>query len=393
MVMRPQRQPPRDGPAPPQRQSPRDVPAPPQRQPSRDASAPAPDFVVADRIVKHFPVRMGAWRRGSVRSVDGVSFRIRRGEVMGLVGESGCGKSTLARVLLRLLPPDSGTVTVAGRDLSSLHGEDLRRFRTTMQLVFQDPRAALDPRMRIGTSLEAPLAQHGIGTRRERSRRAADMLREVGLDESFVERLPRQCSGGELQRIAIARALLLKPRFLVCDEPTSALDASLRARIVNLLVDLKSRFDLTLLLISHDLRVVRHASDRVAVMYLGRIVEIGTRDAVFDAPLHPYTRALIAASLLEENGLAAGDDIRGEPPSPLHPPRGCHYHSRCAIARPRCANGEPELAGGPGRHHAFDGARTPSGVAMPERAGRPHDHRAACFFPGTQAPGWGNTAA
>ena len=335
---------------------------PEQQRPTCDVAGTPPDFVVADRIVKHFPVRVGAWRRGSVRSVDGVSFTIRRGEVMGLVGESGCGKSTLARILLRLLRPDSGTVTIAGRDLSSLHGEELRRFRTTMQLIFQNPHAALDPRMRIGTSLEAPLAQHGIGTHRERRRHAAVMLGEVGLDESFVERLPRQCSGGELQRIVIARALLLKPRFLVCDEPTSALDASLRAQIVNLLVDLKNRFDLTLLLISHDLRVVRYASDRVAVMYLGRIVEVGERDAVFDHPLHPYTRALIAASLLEENGLAAGDDIRGEPPSPLNPPRGCHFHPRCAIVRPRCANGEPELAGGPG------------------------DHRAACFFPGTQTP-------
>ena len=187
----------------------------PERRPPRDGAGSPRDFVVADRIVKHFPVRVGAWRRGSVRSVDGVSFRIRRGEIMGLVGESGCGKSTLARVLLRLLPPDSGTVTIAGRDLSSLHGEDLRRFRTTMQLIFQNPYAALDPRMRIGTSLEAPLAQHGIGTHRERSRHAADMLGEVGLDESFVERLPRQCSGGELQRIVISswgrRAITVRP--------------------------------------------------------------------------------------------------------------------------------------------------------------------------------------
>ncbi len=332
------------------------------RPPSRDDAGTPPDFVVADRIVKHFPVRTGIWRRGSVRSIDGVSLRIRRGEVMSLVGESGCGKSTLARVLLRLLPPDCGTVTIAGRDLSSLHGEALRRFRTTMQLIFQNPGAALDPRMRIGTSLEAPLAQHGIGTQRERRRRAAAMLGEVGLDASFVDRLPRQCSGGELQRIVIARALLLKPRFLVCDEPTSALDASLRAQIIDLLVSLKHRFDLTLLLISHDLRMVRHASDRVAVMYLGRIVEVGERDAVFDDPQHPYTRALIAASRLEENGLAAGDDIRGEPPSPLHPPPGCHFHPRCAIARPRCADAEPALAGGPG------------------------EHRAACFFPGVRTP-------
>ena len=328
---------------------------------SEGARSP-PDFVVADRIVKHFPARLGTWRRGSVRSLDGVSLTIRRGEVMGLVGESGCGKSTLARVLVRLLAPDSGSVTIAGRDLSSLRGEKLRRFRTSMQLIFQNPYAALDPRMRIGTSLEAPLAQHGIGTHRERCRHAADMLSEVGLDESFVDRLPRQCSGGELQRIVIARALLLEPRFLVCDEPTSALDASLRAQIVNLLVDLKNRFDLTLLLISHDLRVVRYASDRVAVMYLGRIVEFGERDAVFDDPQHPYTRALIAASLLEENGLAAGDDVRGEPPSPLNPPRGCSFHPRCAIAGHRCTTEEPALAGAPRGHHA------------------------ACFFPGIHAP-------
>ena len=333
-----------------------------ERQSHRDGARTPPDFVVADRIVKHFPVRLGAWRKASVRSLDGVSFRIRQGEVMGLVGESGCGKSTLARVLVRLLPPDSGTVSIAGRDLASLRGEGLRRFRTTMQLIFQNPYAALDPRMRIGTSLEAPLAQHGIGSDRERRRRAADMLREVGVDESFVERLPRQCSGGELQRIVIARALLLRPRFLVCDEPTSALDASLRAQIVDLLVGLKERFDLTLLVISHDLRVVRYISDRVAVMYLGKIVETGSRDAVFNDPLHPYTRVLIAASLLEENGLAAGDDVRGEPPSPLDPPRGCSFHPRCAIARPRCENAEPRLAREPGDHHA------------------------ACFFPGTHAP-------
>ena len=327
------------------------------RVPGDVAGAP-PDFVVVDGVVKHFPVRVGAWRKGSVRSLDGVSFGIRRGEVMGLVGESGCGKSTLARVLLRLIPPDSGSVSVAGRDLAALHGEELRRFRTSMQLIFQNPYAALEPRMRIGTSLEAPLAQHGIGSQGERRRRASDMLKEVGLDDSFVGRLPRQCSGGELQRIVIARALLLEPRFLVCDEPTSALDASLRAQIVDLLVDLKRRFDLTLLLISHDLRVVRHVSDRVAVMYLGRIVEIGDRDSVFEHPLHPYTRVLIAASLLEENGLAAGDDVRGEPPSPLNPPPGCSFHPRCGIAAARCGAEEPSLAGEPRGHHA------------------------ACFFPG-----------
>ena len=187
------------------------------------------------------------------------------------------------------------------------------------------------------------------------------MLREVGLDDSFIGRLPSQCSGGELQRIVIARALLLEPRFLVCDEPTSALDAPLRAQIINLLIDLKRRFDLTLLVISHDLRVVRYISDRVAVMYLGRIVEFGARDDVFNDPLHPYTRVLIAASLLEENGLAAGDDVRGEPPSPLNPPSGCSFHPRCAIARSRCSVEEPELAAQQG------------------------SHQTACFFPGPHA--------
>ena len=327
------------------------------------AGGARPDHVVADRIVKHFPVRLGAWRKGSVRSLDGVSFTIRQGEVMGLVGESGCGKSTLARVLLRLLPADSGSVVIAGRNLSTLRGEELRRFRTSIQLIFQNPYAALDPRMRIGTSLEAPLAQHGRGSQQERRRRAIDMLREVGLDDSFIGRLPSQCSGGELQRIVIARALLLEPRFLVCDEPTSALDAPLRAQIINLLIDLKRRFDLTLLVISHDLRVVRYISDRVAVMYLGRIVEFGARDDVFNDPLHPYTRVLIAASLLEENGLAAGDDVRGEPPSPLNPPSGCSFHPRCAIARSRCSVEEPELAVQQGFHQT------------------------ACFFPGPHARG------
>ena len=333
-----------------------------EHQAPGDAAEPRPDFVVADRIVKHFPVRLEGWRKGSVRSLDGVSFGIRQGEVLGLVGESGCGKSTLARVLLRLLRPDRGSVTIAGRDLVSLHGEELRRFRTSIQLIFQNPYAALDPRMRIGTSLEAPLAQHGRGTHQQRRQHVNDMLRVVGLDDSFVGRLPSQCSGGELQRIVIARALLLEPSFLVCDEPTSALDAPLRAQIINLLIDLKRRFDLTLLVISHDLRVVRFISDRVAVMYLGKIVEFGDRDDVFNNPQHPYTRVLIAASLLEENGLSAGDDVRGEPPSPLNPPPGCSFHPRCAIARPRCAAEEPELA--------------------VQRA----IHQSACFFPGRRAP-------
>ena len=224
-----------------------------------DIAGASADFVVVDGVVKHFPVRVGAWRKGSVRSLDGVSFGIRRGEIMGLVGESGCGKSTLARVLLRLIPPDSGSVTVAGRDLASLHGEELRRFRTSMQLIFQNPYAALDPRMRIGTSLVAPLAQHGIGTHQERLRRVSDIV-EGGRTRRFLRRAPaatvlgRRASAHRHRACAAAQAQV----SWLCDEPTSALDASLRAQVVNLLVDLKRRFDLTLLLISHDLRVVRH---------------------------------------------------------------------------------------------------------------------------------------
>ncbi len=306
-------------------------------------------------VAKHYPVSVGGWKAARVRSLDGVSLVIGRGEVLGLVGESGCGKSTLAKVILGLVKPDRGEVNLEGRSLLSMRGEELRRFRTSMQLVFQHPQAALDPRMRIGTSLEQPLAQHNIGTSEERLKMVADMLQEVGLNETFIPRFPSHCSGGQLQRIIIARALLLKPRFLVCDEPTSALDASLRAQVINLLLDLKQRFDLTLLIISHDLRVMRYISDRVAVMYLGKIVEIGNRDDVFNTPAHPYTRTLIAASLLEENGLAAADDIRGEPPSPIDPPSGCHFHPRCPIAQDSCARDIPALV---------DTAQ---------------DHRSACF--------------
>jgi len=313
------------------------------------SSGTPPDFVVADRIVKHFPVRTGMWRRGSVRSVDGVSFRIRRGEVMGLVGESGCGKSTLARVLLRLLSPDRGTVTIAGRDLSSLHGEALRRFRTTMQLIFQNPYAALDPRMRIGTSLEAPLAQHGTGMQRERRRRVADMLGEVGLDASFVDRLPRQCSGGELQRIVIARALLLKPRFLVCDEPTSALDVSVQSQILNLMQGLRSELGLTYLLISHNLAAVEHMASRVAVMYLGRIVEEAETGALFDSPRHPYSQALLESVLTPDPALGIPDTHLGASyPDPLDVPPGCSFHPRCAKSMPGCSTREPRRIPVPG---------------------------------------------
>lgn len=308
-----------------------------------------PPLVEVDGLAKHY-VLPGLGR--SIKSVDGVSFTIGRGEVLGLVGESGCGKSTIARLLTRQTPLTSGHVKLAGREIADLAGEELKRLRRTVQLVFQDPFSALDPRMRIGMSMEAPLAQHRIGTREERRRSVLRMLGEVGLDESFYERYPTQCSGGQLQRVVIGRALLLQPSFLICDEPTSALDASMRTQILNLLTDLKRRHGLTMLMISHDLRVVRHICDRIAVMYLGRIVEIADRDALFEAPRHPYTRALIAASMLDQTGLYAPEiQLHGDLPSPLNPPVGCRFHTRCAYARARCSQVEPEFEAASETHH------------------------------------------
>lgn len=302
-------------------------------------------FLVIENIVKHFAIRGGgSVRRGIVRAVDGVSLTIQKNETLGLVGESGCGKSTLARLLLKLMPLDSGGVAIEGRDISTVKGKELRRLRQSMQLIFQNSLAAFDPRMRIGVSLEAPLAQHRIGNDEERQQRVLRTLSEVGLDGSFYERFPGQCSGGQLQRAAIARALLLEPSFLVCDEPTSALDASVRAQVLNLLITLKSRFDLTILLITHDLRVVKYFCDRVAVMYLGQIVEIADRDTLFGAPSHPYTRALMKASWLEElDRMGDEESLKGEPPSPMNPPSGCRFHLRCPIAEERCAREAPQL--------------------------------------------------
>ncbi|MEV0779967.1 ABC transporter ATP-binding protein [Streptomyces sp. NPDC050433] len=305
----------------------------------------APVLVRVENLVKTFPTgaRSLTGRRRRVLSVDGVSFSVGVGEVLGLVGESGCGKSTLARAVLGLTALDEGRVLFDGAEVAGSRGADRKALRRAMQLVFQDPYAALDPRMRLGTSLEAPLAQHGVGSREERGVRIADMLRQVGLDESFLDRRPAECSGGQLQRVVVARALLLEPRFLICDEPTSALDASIRAQILNLLMELKDRLGLTVLMISHDLRVVRHVCDRVAVMYLGKIVEVAPRDQLFERPAHPYTQALLAASLPEEPGVETDfGTLRGEPPSPVNPPDGCRFHERCPKARARCATEAPQ---------------------------------------------------
>jgi peptide/nickel transport system ATP-binding protein len=306
-----------------------------------ETRTPAEPLVTLQDVVKHFPAGKGR----TVHSVDGVSLSVRKGEVLGLVGESGCGKSTLARTILRAVAASSGHIVFEGRDITRAKGAELKALRRSMQFVFQDPYGAFDPRMSLGASLDAPLRHHGVKDRAERRERVLAMLDRVGLEEAILERRPHECSGGQLQRMVIARALLLQPKFLICDEPTSALDASIRAQILNLLVELKEQLDLTLVLISHDLRVVRYLCDRVAVMYLGQIVEVAPRDELFTRPRHPYTRVLLAASLVEESGDAEVlAQLKGEPPSPIDPPSGCRFHPRCPLAQDICHTDVPVIS-------------------------------------------------
>jgi oligopeptide/dipeptide ABC transporter ATP-binding protein len=296
-------------------------------------------------VAKSFPLRAGLIRsRAAVRAVTGVSFVLRAGEVLGIVGESGSGKSTLARLILGLIPVDRGDVIFAGTGVIGASRERMKACRRGMQIVFQDPLGALDPRMRIGQSVVAAMAQHRMGTRAERDDRVIELLELVGLDRSFVDRFPSECSGGELQRVVIARALSLDPQLLICDEPTAALDASNRAQILNVLEDLRDRLDLSLIMISHDLRLISVVSDRIAVMYLGEFVEVCSSSATFSQPLHPYTRQLVAASVLDRSMFESDTVvIDGDPASPVNPPSGCHFHPRCPLATDRCATEAPEL--------------------------------------------------
>jgi oligopeptide/dipeptide ABC transporter ATP-binding protein len=335
---------------------------------------PAEPLVSLQDLVKHFP----AGRGKTVHSVDGVSLSVRKGEVLGLVGESGCGKSTLARTILRAVDASSGHIVFEDKDITRAKGSELKALRRSMQFVFQDPYGAFDPRMSLGASLDAPLRHHGMKDKAKRQTRIAEMLERVGIEEAMLERKPSECSGGQLQRMVIARALLLKPKFLICDEPTSALDASIRAQILNLLVELKEQLDLTLVLISHDLRVVRYLCDRVAVMYLGKIVEVAPRDELFTRPRHPYTRVLLAASLVEQSGdeevLA---QLKGEPPSPIDVPSGCRFHPRCPLAQDICKTDVPAISRAGEDHtvtcHFWDRTAVAFPSAFPARKATPDE--------------------
>jgi oligopeptide/dipeptide ABC transporter ATP-binding protein len=306
-------------------------------------------------LTKQFPVKTGILQRttATVNAVDDVDLDIMRGETLGLVGESGCGKTTIGRMILRLLEPTVGTIEFDGVDITHLSPTELKPFRRRMQVVFQDPFGSLDPRAQVGDSIAEGLRIHGIGDADERRERVAQMLEVVGLTRAHAGRYPHEFSGGQRQRIGIARALILDPDFVVADEPVSALDVSVQAQVLNLLRELQNELSLTLLFVAHNLAVVEHISDRVAVMYLGRVVEVATRDDLYRSPLHPYTEALLSAVPVPDPDRPRNRQIlQGEIPSPLDPPAGCHFHPRCPIARPGVCDVEvPMLAPGPADGH------------------------------------------
>jgi oligopeptide/dipeptide ABC transporter ATP-binding protein len=297
-------------------------------------------------LVKHFPVERGVLRRAVawVRAVDGVDFAIAPGETLCLVGESGCGKSTVARLVLRLTAPTSGAIRLAGTDITTLSAEAMAPFRRRVQMVFQDPYASLNPRLRVGRIVGEPLENFEAIDPAQRTARVAEILAKVGLRPESANRFPFEFSGGQRQRIGIARALALRPDLIVADEPVSALDVSVQAQVLNLLMDLQEEFGLAFLFVSHDLAVVEHIGHRIAVMYLGRIVEIGPKDDVLAAPQHPYTRALIAAAPIPDpRARREAIVLEGDVPSPLNPPPGCRFHTRCPFVMPRCREDEPAL--------------------------------------------------
>jgi oligopeptide/dipeptide ABC transporter ATP-binding protein len=319
-----------------------------------------------NNVVKHFPVQSSSLlgrSRGVVHAVDGVSLELRKGETLGLVGETGCGKSTLARCITRLYDITSGQIEFDGRDITSLSARKMRPVRRDVQMIFQDPYGSLNPRRRIGSIIGDPFAIHGIADGKERKRRVQEAMELVGLNPEHYNRFPAEFSGGQRQRIGVARALALRPKLIVCDEPVSALDVSIQAQIINLLADLQKEFGLTYIFIAHDLSVVRHVSTRVAVMYLGKVVELAEADALYESARHPYSTALLSAVPLPDPDNAANREqliLVGDVPSPISPPSGCRFHPRCPKARSICVSDDPEL--------------TP-------KDGDPPSHLEACHFP------------
>ncbi|MGI9364666.1 MAG: ABC transporter ATP-binding protein [Rhizobiaceae bacterium] len=312
-----------------------------------DALENAQTLVDVSNLKMHFPIYKGIFRRkvGDVKAVDGVSFAIRRGETLGLVGESGCGKSTTGRAVLRLYELTDGKISIEGEDIATLSSEELRSRRPRMQMIFQDPQACLNPRMTVGAIVAEPLLEHRDMTSEERKDRVKELLNSVGMNPDFINRYPHEFSGGQRQRIGIARALALDPDFIVCDEPIAALDVSIQAQVVNLLEDLQKERGLTYLFISHDLSMVRHIANRVAVMYLGKIMELAPRETLFKTPKHPYTQALLSAVPVADPNVEARREriiLTGDVPSPSNPPAGCVFCTRCPVAEKKCFTEAPQ---------------------------------------------------
>jgi oligopeptide transport system ATP-binding protein len=324
---------------------------------SRDGTITGDTLLQVSDLKMHFPITKGIVFQkqvGAIKAVDGINFSLYRGETLGLVGESGCGKSTTGRAILQLYRPTGGEVIFEGKDLTKVKGEDLRKMRRRMQMIFQDPYASLNPRMTVGSIIGEPLEVHNIGAnKKERQERVQELLKIVNLNPYFINRYPHEFSGGQRQRIGIARALAVNPSFIVCDEPISALDVSIQAQIINLLEDLQDEFGLTYLFIAHDLSVVRHISDRIAVMYLGKIVELAQRDELYEKPMHPYTQALLSAVPIPDPSIENQRQriiLEGDVPSPANPPKGCHFSTRCPRVMDICRQVEPPFKDYGGGH-------------------------------------------
>lgn len=325
--------------------------------PTPPVTSPTGDILKVDNLVMHFPITQGiVFQRqiGAVRAVDDVSFIIQRGETLGLVGESGSGKSTIGRCLVRLYNPTSGHMLLTGEDLVGATGASLRSLRRRVQMIFQDPYASLDPRMSVGALIGEPMTIYKTGTRSEIRERTEELLKRVGMNPQFVDRYPHEFSGGQRQRIAIARAISIEPQFIVADEPVSALDVSIRAQVINLLQRIQREMGLTYLFITHDMSVVRHVANRIAVMYLGKLMELSDRTDLFVNPLHPYTMALLSAVPIPDPRVERQRTrviLKGDVPSPINIPKGCRFHTRCPIAQAICREVEPPLEDKTGRGH------------------------------------------